>query len=89
MGLGRIAVMTTDDSLLLDVMTGVQEETMRYEFKPTATEVRELRHANGWTQKNLADLLGVSIKSVQAYEQGRRAMPVPTWRLAQLMGEYY
>jgi len=54
---------------------------MRKHQKPTANEVRELRLMNGMTQKNLADLLAISEKSVQAYEQGRRNMPASTWLL--------
>lgn len=32
--------------------------------------IRKLRSENGWTQQQLADLLGVSKASVQKYEQG-------------------
>ena len=54
---------------------------MRARPRPTADEVRELRLMNGMTQKNLADLLCISEKSIQAYEQGRRTMPASTWLL--------
>ena len=54
---------------------------MRTQPRPTAEEVRELRLMNGMTQKNLADLLGISIKTLQAHEQGRRNMPASTWGL--------
>jgi DNA-binding transcriptional regulator YiaG len=52
---------------------------MRAHQRPTADEVRELRLMNGMTQKNLADLIGVSEKSVQAWEQGTRRTPAPVW----------
>ena len=44
---------------------------------------------NGLTQKNLADLLGISIKTLQAYEQGRRNMPSSTWFLMYLCAPAY
>ena len=57
---------------------------MRTQPRPTADEVRELRLMNGLTQKNLADILCISIKTLQAYEQGRRTMPAPMWLLMYL-----
>jgi DNA-binding XRE family transcriptional regulator len=54
---------------------------MRTPPRPSADEVRELRLMNGLTQKNLAGLLCISIKTLQAYEQGRRTMPAPIWGL--------
>lgn len=56
----------------------------KYE-RPTAEEVRVMRHTLGWTQKNLASELGVSIVTVRGWERGRRRMPAPTWRLFQLV----
>lgn len=32
--------------------------------------IKKLRYENGWTQQQLADLLGISKASVQKYEQG-------------------
>jgi DNA-binding XRE family transcriptional regulator len=52
--------------------------------RPTADEVRELRLMNGMSQKNLAHLLCVSQKSVEAWEQGHRNMPASTWLLMYL-----
>jgi DNA-binding transcriptional regulator YiaG len=57
---------------------------MRTRPRPTADEVRELRLMNGLTQKNLADLLCISIKTLQAYEQNRRTMPSSRWLLMYL-----
>jgi DNA-binding XRE family transcriptional regulator len=57
---------------------------MRTLPRPTADEIRELRLMNGLTQKNLADILCVSEKSIQAYEQDRRNMPASTWFLMYL-----
>ena len=57
---------------------------MRTRPRPTADDVRDLRLMNGLTQKNLADILSISIKTLQAYEQGRRTMPASTWFLMYL-----
>ena len=62
---------------------------MRTPIRPTADEVRELSLINGLTQKNLADLLGISIKTLQAYEQNRRNMPAPRWYLMYLCVPMY
>ena len=34
--------------------------------------IKEDRERRGMTQKDMAGLLGVSIRTIQAYEQGRR-----------------
>lgn len=57
---------------------------MRTRPRLTADDVRELRLMNGMTQKNLADILCISIKTVQAYEQGQRTMLASTWILTYL-----
>ena len=52
---------------------------MRVGYRPTGTEVRQLRTLNGLSRKNLADLLGVSIRTVESWEQNRRRVPAPVW----------
>jgi DNA-binding XRE family transcriptional regulator len=54
---------------------------MQKHYRPSANEAQQARLEAGLTQKNLADLLAVSEKSIQNYEQGRRRMPPPTWAL--------
>lgn len=58
---------------------------MRKHYRPSADEVRQLRVANGMTQRVLADLLAMSTKSVEAYERGARKMTASTWQLMCLM----
>jgi DNA-binding transcriptional regulator YiaG len=81
--------MDAANSFHLELSLGLQQETTQIDERPTAQEVRFARHKNGWTQKNLADLLGVSIASVQAWEQDRRRMPVSSWRLMLLLQHAY
>ena len=45
-----------------------------------STEFKKLRIKIGKTQKQMAQLLGVSIKTVQSYEQGWRNIPGHTER---------
>jgi transcriptional regulator with XRE-family HTH domain len=35
-------------------------------------DTREIRKKHGWTQKQFAEHIGASIRTVQAWEQGRR-----------------
>ena len=51
----------------------------------TPNEIKQARQSAGLTQQALADLLGVSIKTVQSWEGGWRNMPEPMWRLFQLL----
>ena len=48
-------------------------------------DLRAIRDALGKTQDEMAGLLGVSIRAVQSYEQGWRAAPPPTQKLAMLL----
>jgi DNA-binding XRE family transcriptional regulator len=40
---------------------------------PLGQRIRDLRRAQGWTQRNIAMQLGVSARSIIRYEQGRSA----------------
>lgn len=53
----------------------------------TPANLKQARHSAGLTQQATADLLGVSIKTVQSWEGGWRKMPEPMWRLFQLITE--
>ena len=50
-------------------------------FAGLGERVAQLRKARGITQVQLAEALGVSQQTVQAYEVGRRRIPVSTLRL--------
>ncbi|MGO9770722.1 MAG: helix-turn-helix domain-containing protein [Roseiarcus sp.] len=41
-----------------------------------ATNVRRLRHANGWTQEELADRVGLSVRYVGQIERGQASMSI-------------
>lgn len=47
--------------------------------------IRSIRRALGNSQSELADLLGVSVRTVQSYEQGRRRTPPHVQELAGLL----
>lgn len=47
----------------------------------TPADVKRARTSRGWTQEQLADRLGVSIHTVQSWEQGRRPVPAMAERL--------
>jgi DNA-binding XRE family transcriptional regulator len=49
------------------------------------TEFSHIRHHLGKTQRQLAQLLGVSPKAIQSFEQGWRDIPVSTERQALLL----
>lgn len=54
--------------------------TSTLDMPPTITNrVRELREARGWTQGDLADVVGVSRQSINSIERGRY---VPSLELA-------
>ena len=55
---------------------------------PFATALYQLRDARGWSQQEVADLLGVSANTVSRWERGEIARPDPVnrRRLAELFG---
>lgn len=60
-----------------DITTADMTSTEDREFFIALGErITSLRKARGLTQVQLADALGVSQQSVQAYEVGRRRMPI-------------
>jgi transcriptional regulator with XRE-family HTH domain len=54
---------------------------------PFGLKLRELRHAKGVSQKEMAAALGVSAAYLSALEHGRRG--VPTWAMIQKMIGYF
>ena len=60
-------------------------DTMRYEILKFEN-IRNLRLDNGYTQKQIAQMLGISQNTYSQYENGQRQVPIPVLiRLA----EYY
>ena len=49
------------------------------------SEIKEARNLAGITQSAMADLLHVSIKTVQAWEYGTNPMPWAYWTLFQIL----
>lgn len=47
----------------------------------TAQEFKDAREELGWTQSALASALGVTLRAVQYYEAGQRAIPGPVDRI--------
>lgn len=52
---------------------------------PAAGDLRKQRTRIGLTLQEAADLVGVTLKAWQHYESGRSRIPVPTWRLFQII----
>jgi DNA-binding XRE family transcriptional regulator len=51
------------------------------DHRPTRAEIQELRHLHGLTQVQAAKLIGRSVRTLQAWEHGRRIMPAHTWEV--------
>ena len=49
------------------------------------SELAKIRHLLGKTQKQMAQLLGISIRTIQSFEQGLRKIPVHTERQSLLL----
>jgi transcriptional regulator with XRE-family HTH domain len=74
-------LMTSSQPLWIDV---VNPEDKRF-FKELGTRIAELRKAQGFTQQQLADALGLSQQMIASYEVGRRRVPIsmlPTLAIA-------
>ncbi len=77
----------------LDYVNGAGEVKVTHivSFKPlqdfSGKEIRELRLRSGMTQLALAAYTGVSIKTVQAWEQGVNTPNGPSRRLLELLKE--
>ena len=48
--------------------------------------IKRYRIARGWTQRELAQRVGVSVNAVQAWESGSRIRPGNLARLAEVLG---
>ena len=73
--------MASSQPLWIDV---VNSEDKRF-FKELGTRIAELRKAQGFTQQQLADTLGLSQQMIASYEVGRRRVPIsmlPTLAIA-------
>lgn len=53
---------------------------------PSIQDIKGLRASCGLTQAQLAELLEVSIHSVEKWETGSK-MPLPVWRLFNILSE--
>ncbi|PIY08651.1 MAG: hypothetical protein COZ18_11145 [Flexibacter sp. CG_4_10_14_3_um_filter_32_15] len=51
-------------------------------IKDTGEKLRELRTRKGWTQENVAEMLGMSVSNYSNIEQGKTQVSIP--KLAQL-----
>ena len=72
---------------LIELPTMTISDNERTFFTGLGERVAQLRKARNITQVQLAELLGVSQQTVQAYEVGRRRLPVSTLRqLAKTLG---
>ncbi len=50
-------------------------------MRPTPDDVRESRHAAGLSQAQAAVLIDGTMRAIQGYESGERAMSAGLWRL--------
>lgn len=66
---------------LIELPTMTISDDERTFFAGLGERVAQLRKARNITQVQLAETLGVSQQTVQAYEVGRRRVPVSTLRL--------
>jgi DNA-binding XRE family transcriptional regulator len=56
-----------------------------WSYKVNKNELAKIRHLLGKTQKQMAQLLGMSIRTIQSFEQGLRKVPVHTERQSLLL----
>ena len=67
----------------------LRRDTISIEIEPltvySADEVKEIRHSTGLTQSLFAKWLGVSTRTVEAWEAGRNTPSGPSSRLLQLL----
>ena len=54
------------------------------------TKLKQIRKANGMTQRELAEKTGISLRTIQHYEQGSKdlnmAAAITVWYIAQALG---
>ena len=82
-----------DNKLFDELLTSVQEagKIMRGELEPSRqfdfaeTDVKKIRQDIGFTQSKFAALIGVSIRTIQNWEQGHRHPTGPAKVLLKLV----
>lgn len=47
--------------------------------------LKTIRQDKGWTQQEVADMIGISITSYNLIEQGRKIGRIDTWKKLQLL----
>jgi DNA-binding XRE family transcriptional regulator len=57
----------------------------RLEGKEVVVSLKDIRQTFGKNQKEMADLLGISVRAIQSYEQNWRRVPAAVDKLAYLM----
>ena len=50
-------------------------------LSPTSQKIRALRTTLGWTQKEAADSVHVTLRAWQLWEADKRRMPAAAWEL--------
>lgn len=48
--------------------------------------IEQYRQAKGWTRRELANQIGVSVATVAAWEKGVMPRPANLWKLSELLG---
>ncbi len=67
--------MTID--ILIDVVVNVPSNRLpELDIKEFGKKLKEARQKQGYSRKRAAKILGISVKSLQAYEEGNRTMSV-------------
>lgn len=71
----------------------LKRDTISFEITPpaiyTADEVKKIRHSTGLTQNLFAKWLGVSTRTVEAWESGRNTPSGPSSRLLELLQTHH
>jgi len=85
-----------DDKIFEELLESVKEggAILRGEkapvrtFSSAAVDVREIRQRLGLSQRQFAVLLGISVRTLQNWEQGRRRPRGAAWMLLQIAARH-